>query len=66
VSGECPWCGSKAVDITTQDDMTGFDHRRKYFCTGSESHEWRDGDGPAPAEPKSPTIAARIAAWLTR
>lgn len=45
---ECPWCGFKAVDMSTHDD--DFDQRPKFVCTGPESHEWRDGEGPEPEQ----------------
>lgn len=46
----CPWCGAKAVDISTNDDFSGPDQRRRYLCVGPDSHEWRAGDGPEPDE----------------
>lgn len=49
---ECPWCGAKAVEVAMHDDMN-FDQRAKFMCCGPETHRWRDGDGPAPAEPPS-------------
>lgn len=53
----CPFCGSKAVDITTSDDLSGFDQRKRFMCCGPECHEWREGDGPEPEEPSLITIA---------
>jgi hypothetical protein len=46
----CPWCGAEAVDITTNDDVSGFDQRARYMCVGPETHEWRAGDGPEPVQ----------------
>lgn len=43
----CPWCGAKAVDVTTTQDLQ-FDQRRVFICTGDTCHEWRDGDAPEP------------------
>ena len=44
----CPWCGAKAVDVTTIDE--DHDRRRKFICCGLECHEWRDGEGPEPPQ----------------
>jgi hypothetical protein len=46
----CPWCGAKAVDVTTSADQRGADRRPRYICTGAECHEWREGDGPEPEQ----------------
>lgn len=45
---KCPWCGAKAIDITTSRDLNGPDRRDRFMCAGQECHEWRDGDGPEP------------------
>jgi hypothetical protein len=51
VGVNCPWCGYTAVDITTSDDVYGFDQRPKFMCTNPvECHEWREGEGPAPEQ----------------
>ncbi len=42
----CPWCGAKAVDMTTNDDLYSGDPRKRFICTGEDCHEWRDGEGP--------------------
>jgi hypothetical protein len=44
----CPWCGAKAIDITTSADVRGFDQRKRFMCAGATCHEWRDGDTPEP------------------
>jgi hypothetical protein len=46
----CPWCQARAIDITTSDDLTGFDRRPHYLCSGPDAHEWREGEGPQPPQ----------------
>ena len=48
----CPWCGAKSIDITTSEDVTGFDQRNSYMCAGTDNHRWREGDGPEPEQPR--------------
>ncbi len=46
----CPWCGAKAVDITTQGE-----DRRRFVCTGAPpGHEWLEGEGPVVVEEPEP------------
>jgi hypothetical protein len=53
----CPWCGFNSVDITIMD--CGFDQRPKFLCTGPDSHEFREGDGPDPSIPSLVVLATR-------
>jgi hypothetical protein len=56
----CPWCGFHSVGVTTAQDMRGFDRRPRYLCTGPQSHEWREGDGPIPEPEPKPTFIQKI------
>jgi len=56
----CPWCGAKAVDVTTTRDLRGVDRRSRYICTGRICHEWREGDGPAPEPAVKPGVLQKI------
>jgi hypothetical protein len=56
----CPFCGYYSIDVTTAQDMRGFDRRPRFICTGPECHEWREGDGPIPEPEPKPTILDRI------
>jgi hypothetical protein len=56
----CPWCGAKAINITTHDHVGP----GKFICSGQPCHEWLDGEGPEPEiemDPERPGILRRIA-----
>lgn len=62
----CPWCGARAIDVTTHQDLKGFDRRPRFMCTGLETHEWREGDGaePEPADrPEHAEFGSRPGLW---
>jgi hypothetical protein len=56
----CPWCGARALDVTTAQDTRGFDSRPRYLCTGPQCHEWREGDGPIPEPEPKQTVFQKI------